>query len=285
MLPAFEALAGQLAVAIENASLFDQAQRAQAEMESQARRQTRHGWGEYLDAIQRSERIGFIYDRAEVKPVEGALSVQGDGALVAPIQVTGETVGGIQLERDAARDWTPDERGLVSSVAIQVARQIENLRLLARAERYRSEAETAIRRLTRQGWEEYLNVSGGKEIGFVYDQTQVQPSSQGQVDEYEAHFTYPLTVHDETIGELVFGGDGALEEGDLVMVNQVAERLSAHLENLRLTAQTQVALARTDALYGISSSLNEASNEDELLQVISQPAIEAAGIQYEPGVP
>lgn len=268
VLPAFESLSGQLAVAIENASLFNQAQQARSEVENQARRLTREGWREFLDAIERSERAGFIYDQAQVKPIGGALAVQGEGALVAPIRVTGETVGSIQLERDATQGWTPDESDLVAAVADQVARQVENLRLLTQAERYRAEAENAIRQLTRQGWEEHLGELGGREIGFVYDQTRVQPSGEGQVDEQGAHFTYPLTVRDETIGELVFGGDGALGEEDIGVINQVAERLSAHLENLRLSAQTQSALATTEALYKASDTMVRASTMEAVLQAV-----------------
>jgi GAF domain-containing protein len=84
-----------------------------------------------------------------------------------------------------------------------------------------------------------------------------------------------LRVREETIGELVLGGDQTPDEGDLELIGDVSERLSVHLESLRLTAQTQVALAQTDALYGISSSLNEASNEQEIIEVLSQPAVDA----------
>ena len=62
-IPAFEALAGQLAVAVENAALFEQAQTARMEMETQARRLTREGWQGFLDAIERKERIGFLVRR------------------------------------------------------------------------------------------------------------------------------------------------------------------------------------------------------------------------------
>lgn len=276
VLPAFESLAGQLAIAVENAALFTQAQQARAEVENQARRLTREGWGDFLDAVERSERFGYVYDQAELRPLDTPLSPEGvDNALATSISVTGEPVGAIQLERDPERGWTQTESELVASVADQVSRQIENLRLLARAESYRAEAETAARRLTREGWEDYLAEGAEGEIGFFYDQTRVKPLQvQGQTGD-GGLFVHPLAVRGETVGELAFEGDESLGEEDLELINAIAERLVEHIEGLRLSAQTQAALAQTDALYGISHSLNEASNEDEILQAISQPAIEA----------
>ncbi|MBU1880011.1 MAG: GAF domain-containing protein, partial [Chloroflexi bacterium] len=51
VLPAFEALAGQLAVAIQNANLLAETEQARAEVEKQAARLVRTGWNEYMDAI------------------------------------------------------------------------------------------------------------------------------------------------------------------------------------------------------------------------------------------
>ena len=78
-LPAFEALAGQLAVAVENAALFEQAQSARTELETQARRLTHEGWQGFLNAIERKERIGYSYDEESVYPLEEAISSVPDG--------------------------------------------------------------------------------------------------------------------------------------------------------------------------------------------------------------
>ena len=67
-LAAFETLAGQLAIAIDNAELIAQAERARDEMEKHASRLTAEGWVEYLDAIQHSERLGYAYDGETIQP-------------------------------------------------------------------------------------------------------------------------------------------------------------------------------------------------------------------------
>ena len=82
------------------------------------------------------------YEEENVYPLEEAISsAPMENALSVPIEVIGEQVGAIQFEKEDQRAWTEDEKILVNAVALQMARQIDNLRLLAQAEQYRREAE------------------------------------------------------------------------------------------------------------------------------------------------
>ncbi len=65
-------------------------------------------------------------------------------------------LGAIQFEKEDQGAWSEDEKTLVNAVAVQVARQIDNLRLLAQAEQYRREAEVSARQLTREGWSDFI---------------------------------------------------------------------------------------------------------------------------------
>jgi len=284
-LTAFQALAGQLAIAIENAALFAEAAQARAEVEAQARRLTRAGWQDFLNATDRPERLGYTYDLTNVTPLNEALpqgAPPNGQALAVPIVVAGEEVGGIRLEGDSGRIWAADEAELVTSVAGRVSRQVENLRLLAQAEQYRAEAEAATRRLTREGWESYLAKLAAPDAsrGYVYDLNQVTPVAAGpalpapvaqaQVSIAEGpagngspalapHPAYGgagarasalvhlLQVQDEAIGELAIDGVDSPDEEAAELLAKVAERLSATVENLRLTEQVQAALAEQAA--------------------------------------
>ncbi|MBM4424992.1 MAG: GAF domain-containing protein, partial [Chloroflexi bacterium] len=122
-LPAFEALAGQLAIAIENASLFSQTEQARAEMETHARRLTTAGWQNFLNAVERSERIVFTYESPEAEPgqhTESASPAPTD-TLDMPIQVAGESVGAIRVESPPDRKWTEEDAALAHTVALRVA--------------------------------------------------------------------------------------------------------------------------------------------------------------------
>src|SRR6185503_1969421 len=66
LLPAFEALAGQLAIAIQNANLLAEAEQARAEVEAQARRLVRANWADYQDAIHKPEETGFVFEQNKV---------------------------------------------------------------------------------------------------------------------------------------------------------------------------------------------------------------------------
>ena len=78
---------------------------------------------------------------------------------------------------------------LINTVARQVAQQIENLRLLDSAERYRAEAEQASRRITREGWKDYTDANAGASLSYIYDLKEVRPFNQAgdQQAEESAH--------------------------------------------------------------------------------------------------
>ncbi len=275
MLPAFEALAGQLAVAIQNANLLKNAEQTQAELEAQTRRLVRTGWNEQLDAIHKPEQIGFVFDRNEVTPLEEVdspqLSEQGQ-AVSAPISLTGEIFGSLVVElADEAKSEKTIE--LVNIVARQVAQQLENLRLLESAERYRFEAEQAARRQTRQGWQKYLESRTENNLGYLYDLQEVRSYNNGYED--GSALTLPLKAGDETIGKLSVLGLASNDQEALELASTVAERLGAHIDNLRLFEETKQGQLELDkrasqlaAVAEISTASSRELDVDKMLQTV-----------------
>jgi len=272
ILTAFEALAGQLAIAIQNATFLAETQQARAEVEAQARRLTRANWADYLDAIHKPEEIGFVFEQNKIAPLTDAehpeLATDGD-ALAAPIAVTGETLGSLVVEvDDQSRNIRATE--LVNAVARQVSQQIENLRLLESAERYRAEAEGASRRITREGWKDYTDANTGKGLSYIYDLKEVRPLKAGDGQAEESDVSLPLKVRDETVGKLVIQGLGSDDSEALELANAVAERLGAHIESLRQFDQTQSALAQTEKLSEASLRFARSTDLKELLVVVNE---------------
>ncbi len=250
-LGAFEILAGQLAIAIENARLIRDTSRARAELESRIQQTTRTDWGLYLDAIHRGERIGYLYDGGELRPLTEMTDENGRSQKV-PIQLAGEEIGAIILE-EMEGELSAADMDVVHAVAHQVSQQLENLRLLEEAERYRQEMEEATHRLIRDGWAaEGLVVE--QVAGFVYDHTAVQPLMEAP--DVPADITIPMTVQGEPIGRLELVGVADNSE-IMELTTAVATRLSAHLENLRLTRQTEQALAEARQRTGELNILND----------------------------
>ncbi len=251
ILPAFEALAGQLAIAIQNANFLAETQQARAEVETQARRLTRTNWIDYLDAIHKPEETGFVFQQNKIVPMtqlgQSQPSTNGN-ALTAPITVTGETLGNLVVDMEGQSPIARTDE-LINTVAQQVARQIESLRLLDSAERYRVEAEEASRRLTREGWKNYTQENAGGGMNYIYDLKEVRPFNQnGDQQTDESATIVPLNVRDETIGKLVIQGLGSGDKASLELANTVAERLGVHIENLRLAAETEQAFIKTKQL-------------------------------------
>ncbi len=269
-LPAFETLAGQLAISIANAELFEETERARNLVEEQTRRLTGEGWHNFMDALERRERIAYTFDREKITPFDvPLLGAMDDSTLVTPIRVSGEQVGTFQFERETS--WTTDDQMIVDTVAQQVAQQIENLRLLAQSEQYQAEAQEALQRLTREGWEQYQKQIVDTQLGFVYRDFEVK-ALDGTETEPEIAVTVPITVRNETIGQWEILDTGTLSKEDAELVKYINEQLSTHLENIRLTTQTEQALARTDELYGISQAMNEANSEAAIIEALARPA-------------
>jgi GAF domain-containing protein len=266
ILAAFEALAGQLAIAIQNANFLSQVEQARAEIESQARHQTRSNWIDYMDAVHKPEETGFVFEQNKVTSLSMAEQSQlqiNDNALIAPISVTGEPLGNLVVEMEGQSPISRTSE-LVNTVARQVSQQIESLRLLESAERYRFEAEEATRHTTREGWKDYMQVNADENMSYIYDLNEVRPFNQNdeQQRDYSAT-TLPLKVRNENIGKLVVQGLGSDDTESLELAKAVAERLSTHIESLRLAEQTQNTLLFNEKLYSASRAITSTHNEIE----------------------
>ncbi len=245
----FEVLAGQLAVAMQNAQLFTQSAEARRTLEIQAQHSVYEGWRAYLNAIERREHTGYAYIGTQLEALDEAVQ-SGQGAeLTLPLTLSGQKVGLVQFERMIEQPWTVGEMELIQAVSNQVVNRLENIRLLANAEYFRIQAEEANKRLIHEAWQDYLQQSPTQ--GYIYDQTEVVAyhADQKLLDaQNKTSISYPVSVQGAIIGYLEaaadrFGQDQA-EDGmasDLVRV--VADQLSIHIENLRLTQQAEVSLA------------------------------------------
>jgi GAF domain-containing protein/HAMP domain-containing protein len=150
-----QAMADQVAVALDNARLFANAQAAVEEMEATHRRYLGRTWSEYLQTAR-----GTSYEavRPGVDPIDSALlpelersvkqqsavTLNSDGAgqesdhttLAAPIVLRGAIIGALGIrDDDGTRQWSEDEIALVEAVAERLGLAAENLRLIEETQR------------------------------------------------------------------------------------------------------------------------------------------------------
>jgi signal transduction histidine kinase/HAMP domain-containing protein len=277
-LSAFEVLAGQLSVAIQNASLFAQNQEARQQVEVSARRMTVSGWREFMNSIDRSERIGYLFDQNETIAIDDFARADSDPRESIPITVTGAEVGRIQVV-DESRGLTKQGQEILEATAAQLGQHLNNLRLLAQAERYRDEAEQAVRQLTHQGWESYLNTRKETVPGFVYDLNEVKPlKKKGNGKSTEA-LKQSLVVRDQAIGELEVELEARPESAGEILA-AVADQLSSHIENLRLSEQNEKRAHEMETVAELSATTSTVLDPDRLLQTIVDSTKERFGVYH-----
>jgi signal transduction histidine kinase len=283
-----EVLASRLAAAIEKA-IADELHAQVSETEHLP--QVRLGWEEFLDAIHRKDRVGFEYEEGSetisdlVNPLVQPAS---QTTLAVPLMLSGETIGSLHLERvpegqtPSPLSWSQEENSLVRAIADRIAQHLDNLRLLSQAERYRVEAEEAARRLTREGWESYMQTTTQVTAGFVYDLDEVKPIDQPvptspDLDEGSLHSlaTRELKIRDETIGEFSLADIADTDPIAASILSVVTDRLSTHIENLRLLEETERSrqqldkrAAELETVARVSTAAATILSPQELLQSV-----------------
>lgn len=110
-------MAGQVAITLENARLFQEAQQIIKEMRAVQQQYLLEGWSGFSKESQGLEyRIGDELDRDSKK-------------LEVPISLRDQTLGQIMLE--GKEEWTADQQSLVDAIATQAAIALENARLVS----------------------------------------------------------------------------------------------------------------------------------------------------------
>jgi GAF domain-containing protein len=150
----------QVAVAIQKAQHFSEAQAAMAELEALRRRYSTEEWARFL--AQRSDfQVDYTAPGAETsddgfmrearklareanRPVardNSSVDSQGasdatEGALVVPLRLRGQPIGTIALHETRRKPtWTAEDVALTETVAQEVAQTVENLLLMAESRR------------------------------------------------------------------------------------------------------------------------------------------------------
>jgi signal transduction histidine kinase len=202
--------------------------------------------------IYEKEKIGYAFSGDHTLPLQtanmSAAPVEmSENSIKSPLTASGETIGEMQVEPPAERAWTSEEANLTNAVAKQVSLQIQNLRLLAAAERARAEAQDANRQFTHQNWESFMDgIRNSERIGYVYDQASVAPFGESAPDQHDIQET--INVLDEHVGNLFLKENPSrpLTDQDREMIAAVARQISQQVESLRLLAEASRARANAE---------------------------------------
>jgi len=197
--------------------------------------------------VYEKEEVGFAYTGAEVMPILSAWqSVRNEADVIkTPLIASGKAIGEVRVTQPPERQLTEDDVKLANSVAQQVSLQIENLRLLAAAERARLEAEEASHQFTHRSWDNFLDaIHNSERIGYVYDQASVEEFTSPSPAQYDHEEI--MEVLDQQIGRLIVKGNGALTDEDKTLIGAIAKQVGQQVENIRLLADASRARAEAE---------------------------------------
>jgi signal transduction histidine kinase len=259
------AVARQIAQKVEAQRLLATAERARAEAQAATRRFIHESWQSFLDAIHQKESVGYSYDQDTVLPCDQPSPVDVD--FQETVVVMDEQIGRLSFKADPSRPLNEEDKTLVSTVARQLAQQVENLRLLAEASRARADAEEATRRLMHESWQSFAAEHAEASLGFLYDSVQVTPLREAN-NPQDIAFVQPLTVRGETIGQLAVAGWKDVPPDAAELASAMAERVSVHIENLRLFEQNEKRARELATVAAVSTTASTVLNPDELLQSV-----------------
>jgi len=200
-----------------------------------------------VPVIFEKEEVGFAYSDNKVVPLrrEGQAFQDQADIIRSPLTFSGRAIGEVQVVGPSEKPLTQDDIKLVGTIAQQASLQIENLRLLAAAERARADAEEATHQFTHRNWDNFLDaIHNSERIGYAYDQASVQPFSQPFPEQYDHEEM--MQVLDQQIGRLFVTGNSALTEEDRALVKAIAGQVSQQVENIRLLADASRARAEAE---------------------------------------
>lgn len=141
-------VADQIAIAIENARLYGEAQKALTESQATFEKYVRQEWRSF---VQQAKHTGFVFDGKQVTPLDsqtrrehvkpviqtGNLSLEKSSSTIAiPLKLRGQTIGVLDVRsKKGSREWTRDEIMLLEAAAERAALALENARLVESAQR------------------------------------------------------------------------------------------------------------------------------------------------------
>ncbi|HFQ93978.1 MAG TPA: GAF domain-containing protein, partial [Anaerolineae bacterium] len=173
--------------------------------------------------------------------------------MAVAITLGDELLGVLDVRSDELDYFNESDMQTLTTLASQVAVALQNARLFEQSQKALRELDALARRLTHEGWESYLDTAVA-DANFIYG----SPPEENNGD-VANKITLPLGVHGTTIGQLTLAEPQAMPDKAARIANEVAQRLSAHIENLRLTQQMEASLQETQQRTEELTILNEMS--------------------------
>lgn len=127
-------LANQVAVAIQNARLFEQSQKAMQELETTFQRYISSEWQQFSEE---SKVVGYRARQAGLEPITNQVSEDDTSSFHNfPLKLRGVTLGKLNIKMDeTSGNFSQEEIGLIQAIADRLVMALESARLLEDSQR------------------------------------------------------------------------------------------------------------------------------------------------------
>jgi GAF domain-containing protein len=218
--------------------------------------------------------------------------------LALPLTVGDTVIGALDVQSTEVNTFQSEDIRFLQTMASQLAAAIdkariveeletraeENERLFEEAQRTLFQFEELNRRLTREGWSDYLQGRRMSNLGYTLLGDNLRTNAEWSApmrqaykgessvvirQDQQAHIAaIPVRVRNEVIGviEIERGGDHPWKDIELEMIETLVDRLGLAIENARLYEQATQATQREQIINQISQDVQGASSIDEVLQ-------------------
>ncbi len=216
-----------------------------------------------------------------------------------PLMIGDTVLGALDVQSTKPDEFLPEEVDALQVIANQLAGFIEKTRLVTELQKRSAEYEALLedtqanllqieelnRRLTREGWTDYLRSHHAPgTVGYTLQGQHIQPDASWTApmrqafsgersviirQDQQAHIAaVPLRIRGEVVGVLEIERDGSRPwtDTDLDMVETLVDRLGLAVENARLYEQASLSAEREHVVNRIAQDVQEAESIDEVLQ-------------------
>ncbi len=219
----------------------------------------------------RSRSAVLIADsNQEPQFLEHVLLSPARSELAIPIQAGEKLLGVLDMRASGEDHFDEQDIQILTALCFQIGAALKNARSFEQAQSAVENMNSLVAQLRHDGWHNFLQSSPAAEMGYTYEgqqlrSTQSWPNGSGLSGSI---WEEPLQIKGQQIGQLTIRDDDEIDADKKEIIAGVLESLSAHLENLRLFEETQLALSRTDSLLRVSQSVIAMDNLEDLLRSI-----------------
>jgi DNA-binding LacI/PurR family transcriptional regulator/GAF domain-containing protein len=207
--------------------------------------------------------------------------------LALPLISRDRVIGALTIQSTRQAAFSDEDIVVFQTMADQLANAVQNARLLERTQAALAEVEATQRRYLEQAWTAYVQAAkstsyetvrpGAAPLGDVVLPEIQQAIEQrhamtlaegGDGEQRRSALVAPIALRGEVIGVLGVHDDGARQwtDGEVALIEAVAERMAQTAENLRLLDETQRRAQREQTLREITARVRGATDPDTIVR-------------------